>query len=64
MVGVPVVDFAPKTDLCAKNVFLVVIVLDVSTDVLIVKVKPCDVISVTDTEVVANPHIEVEWAIV
>lgn len=64
MVGVPVVDFAPKADLCAKHILLVVIVLDVPTDVLVVEVEPCDVISVTDTKVIANAHIKVEWAIV
>lgn len=63
MMDVLVAEFAPETDFCAEDVLLVVVALDDSADVLVVKIHPGLVVAVSDSQVVAHPHVQVERAI-
>jgi hypothetical protein len=63
VVDVLVAELAPKTDLRTENVVPVFIALDHVTDVQVVQVHPGLIVSIGDSEIIADSHIEVEGAV-
>jgi len=64
VMSVPVVDLAPQADFSPHDVFLVLVVLNATGNILVVQIKPGNVASIPDSEVVPHAHIEIKRSVV
>lgn len=64
VVRVPLVDLAPQANLSPQHILLVLVIGNVSGNVLIMQVKPCNVIPVIHTKIVSHSHVQVKRSII
>lgn len=60
MVHVLVAELAPETNLSSNNSFLVLVIFNKLPNVLHIKIHPCLIVAIGNTQIVANAHIQIE----